>query len=280
VYTSPRPTKEEIGDLYPPNYPAHNEYDDDGVVPNIRKVALRAKLERDTSGFTFLPRIIGKATKNYSSLVPRRQKPGRILDIGCGNGRFIQELSELGWTCVGIEMDTHAATIARKKGCNVLVGSFDDLVLPHDFFDVVRLNHVLEHSYDPVEWLRKIARILRVGGEVYIGVPDYDSLTRRLFGKYACNLDIPRHLYHFDRRAIQELLGQTGFTMVSFGYYSFHSDYLIVSLGNVFRHKLKIHPKLRLNIYLTPLPLVSRFLDRLNIGDNVEIVARKSQSPT
>src|SRR5712692_9063399 len=67
VFTSPRPTKEEIGDLYPPNYPAHNEYDDDGVVPNIRKVALRAKLERDTSGFTFLPRIIGKATKNYSS---------------------------------------------------------------------------------------------------------------------------------------------------------------------------------------------------------------------
>jgi SAM-dependent methyltransferase len=276
VYTSPRPTKEEISDFYPPDYGAHIDYDEEDAVSKIRKAALRGRLGLGTGGFSLLPRIIGGITKNYSSLVPRSQDPGRILDIGCGNGRFLQELIELGWTCFGVEMDERAAIIARKKGCNVLVGSFENLDLPRDFFDVVRLNHVLEHSYDPVEWLRKIARILRVGGEVYIGIPDYDSLTRRLFGKYACNLDIPRHLYHFDRRAIERLLSETGFTITSLSYNSFHSDYVIVSVGNIFRHRLKIHSKLGLSIYVTPLPLLSRLLDRLNLGDNIEIAARRN----
>lgn len=275
VYTSPRPTRDEMDAFYPSDYGAHLDFDDQGSIAKIRSAAMRARWGQDISNYSILARIIGHMTKNYSSLVPEYRKKGELLDIGCGNGRFLYDFQSTGWECWGIEVDEGASNVARKRGVNVKTGSFDDVSFPESSFDVVRLNHVLEHSHDPLGWLRRIHRLLREDGEVIVGVPDYNSLTRRAFGKYACCLDIPRHLYHFDKKTIGKLLVKAGFHVTKTRYNSFHSDYPFTSVYNVFRHKLGLRTRVMPNIYMTPVPLISAILDLFHMGDNLEIVGAK-----
>ncbi len=276
VYTSPRPTRSEIGAFYPAEYRAHVEFDDSDVLARIRRVAVQTRWGQDISEYPFLARIIGTATKNYASLVPTHHRTGRLLDIGCGNGRFLYDFMNTGWECYGVEADVGACETAKARGIEVFAGMFDDLAFSDRSFDVVRLNHVLEHSHDPLGWLMKINRILREDGEVIIGIPDYDGLTRRVFGKYACSLDVPRHSYHFNRNTIRRILEKAGFSVTSIRYNSFHSDYPLVSAANLLRTALKLHSKVAVNIYATPLPLVSLVLDLFKMGDNLEIAASKA----
>jgi SAM-dependent methyltransferase len=142
------------------------------------------------------------------------RKPGktaRLLDIGCGNGRFLQEMRRGGWLVEGIEPDPHAAQVARESGLEVSQAMLPDTELETERFDAVTLNHVLEHLPDPLAALHEVFRALKPGGLLSIATPNMRSAGHRHFGRHWLHLDPPRHMTIFDLPTLRSALQRTGF---------------------------------------------------------------------
>ena len=139
---------------------------------------------------------------------------GRFLDVGCGGGSYLYRLRRWGWNVFGVEPSESGVRQARALGLDVRHGELEDAAFPDSFFDVIRLNNVLEHLTDPQETFREIRRILRTDGVVYITVPSTRSLNFWLFGANWYGLDAPRHVISYCPRALELLCSATGLEVV------------------------------------------------------------------
>ncbi len=125
-------------------------------------------------------------------------KPGRLLDMGCGDGTRLQRFAKMGWQVEGQEIDPEAAARATAaSGAPVHCGDLRSLDLPLASYDAIVMNHVLEHVTDPGAVLRTCKTLLAPGGRLVALVPNYDSLGHRLFGRHWRGLEPPRHLFHY-----------------------------------------------------------------------------------
>jgi len=135
---------------------------------------------------------------------------GRLLDIGCGDGSFLALMRDLGWKVVGLEPDPVAAKGARERFLiPVVEDTLEDARLPHRSFDVITLNHVIEHVYDPVSFLKECRRVIKPGGRVVITTPNFSSLGHTIFKRFWRALDAPRHLYLFEAASLQKCVAQS-----------------------------------------------------------------------
>ena len=137
---------------------------------------------------------------------------GRLLEVGCGNGRQLERLAHAGWKVEGLDFDERAAQTARRLGLEVKVGDLASARYPDASFDAVILSHVIEHVPDPVALLVECRRILRSGGQLVLATPNSDSWGHRRFGRAWLGLDPPRHLLVFTPRALAEAAGRAGFS--------------------------------------------------------------------
>ena len=143
-----------------------------------------------------------------------RRPPGRLLDVGCGSGDLALAFRRQGWAVSGIEPSREAAAIAHGHGIDVHCGTLDDAPWPDGTFDAVVMNHSLEHVGDPLAALRATRRLLAPGGALGVAVPNFRGWQRRVFGSAWFQLDLPRHLQHFEARTLSELARQAGFAPV------------------------------------------------------------------
>ena len=121
---------------------------------------------------------------------------GKVLEVGCSTGTFLELFKNKGWEVWGIE-PSESGEIARKKGIRVLNAYFEEADVPTNYFDVVILNHTLEHLENPVVILQKAKKVLKNGGIVFVDVPNFDSLSSKVMGKYWGYLAPTEHLWHF-----------------------------------------------------------------------------------
>jgi SAM-dependent methyltransferase len=105
---------------------------------------------------------------------------GRLLDVGCAHGWFLDAARRRGYTASGIEPDAAVAAQAVQRGHDVVHGPFPDVLSPGDRFDVVVFNDVFEHLPDPRAALFATARALRPGGLLAINLPDSRGVFYRL----------------------------------------------------------------------------------------------------
>lgn len=140
----------------------------------------------------------------------------RIFEIGCGDGNFLAYLRGHGWRVHGSEYhpDT-AAMVRRRHGIDLFVGDVANAVPAGAPFDVVAAYHVLEHVYQPAEWLAAVRRMLGPGGVVHLQVPNQGSLTRRLTGPAWASVMFPQHVYFYTPRTLTDLLRRAGFAPLS-----------------------------------------------------------------
>lgn len=153
------------------------------------------------------------AALHLNRVFPER---GKILDIGCGYGHFIEIMRDFGWTVWGIDLSPKTLFYAREKGLNAANTSIDDVTFPDDFFDAITAFYVLEHLANPLSALKKVLKMLKPGGVVVIRVPHTTPIVRFLsVFKVKNNLyDIPYHLYDFSPKTISLLLKKAGFSLI------------------------------------------------------------------
>ena len=194
IYLNPRPGPDDMARYYPSDY-----------------IAYYNAIEDEPSFLRRLDRRYG-LHKRCREVIRRAGGPGRLLDVGCATGVFLEGMRQRGWTVAGVELNAEAARYARERsGLEVFVGELEEAGYPDASFDVVTLWDVLEHVRDPRETLEEIARILRAGGLLVLSLPNPDCLEARLFGPYWAGWDVPRHLYIFSRSVLEQLLAETGF---------------------------------------------------------------------
>lgn len=144
------------------------------------------------------------------------EKPGRLLDVGCGNGAFLQRAASAGWEVHGIEPDVDAARQAATSGSPVHVGTLDTFASDSREFDVITLSHVFEHVHDPAATLSACNALLKEGGVLWMALPSIEGLGHRFYGRHWFPLDPPRHLLLPSREQLASLIAKSGFSNIRF----------------------------------------------------------------
>jgi len=141
---------------------------------------------------------------NYGVLgVVRASQAGhesRLLDVGCGAGRFLRSLRFAGFRghCVGIDPFLCGDRLLAG-GIQLIRGDISDI---HGRFDIITIVHVLEHSDGPVRMLRLAREKLKDGGTVVVTIPLFGGTAWRRYGKDWVQLDAPRHAYLHTRTSL------------------------------------------------------------------------------
>ena len=143
------------------------------------------------------------------------RKPGVLLDVGCGNGAFLQRATKAGWDAEGIEPDESAARVARQTGCSVETETLDSYATSKRF-DVVTMSHVIEHVPDPRRAVKKAYDILADGGMLWMATPNVCSPGRYHYGADWRGLEVPRHTAIFTAEALSNMLREAGYQQIRF----------------------------------------------------------------
>ena len=146
---------------------------------------------------------------NLLANVPSNGK--RFLEMGCGSGEYLIAMHNQGYDTYGIELDENVVSAAMKIGLDVRKAESNRLPFDPEYFDEIRLNHVLEHLHSLNDIVAEMGRCLKSDGVLKIEVPNISSFDSKNFGKYWRHLDVPRHLYHFDELSLRALLEKHGF---------------------------------------------------------------------
>ncbi len=141
--------------------------------------------------------------------------PGRLLEVGAFDGLFLAAAAASGWGIAGTEIDAAAAEDARRRGADMHVGPLAAAPFGPAAFDAVALRDVIEHLPDPRGDLAQIAGLVRPGGALYVWTPNFDSLTRRVYGQHWGAVVFPWHFGYFTAATLTALLDGSGFDVVS-----------------------------------------------------------------
>jgi SAM-dependent methyltransferase len=134
----------------------------------------------------------------------RRYPRGRLLDIGCFRGEFMEYMRATdGWEVAGVEFSQRPP---NYYGLDIFYGDLANAPYAEESFDVVTIWAVLEHVYDPSALLGRVRRLLRPGGTVIVLVPNFNSIPAR----FMRHDDVPRHVTMFTRRTLGRMLRANG----------------------------------------------------------------------
>jgi 2-polyprenyl-3-methyl-5-hydroxy-6-metoxy-1,4-benzoquinol methylase len=159
--------------------------------------------------------------RNYSVVSKRElvckysnSNSGIILDYGCGTGSFLNEMKSNGWGIKGVESDAGAAQKATLlNGIKIDDSSSLSSFIPESV-DVITLWHVLEHVHDLHPTLTTLKSILKANGVMFVAVPNYQSFDAAHYKQFWAAYDVPRHLYHFSKKSMDNLMEANGLQIV------------------------------------------------------------------
>ena len=196
LFTDPKPKEDELGLFYKSeNYISHN-----------------------ASKFSFY-NVVYKAVRNFAlasklRLISKYKSSGKILDIGCGTGEFLNQARKKAFKVSGIEPNKSAREFAIEN-YNLEIKNENYLSEIDDYsIDVISMWHVLEHVYNLDERLNSIERILKKDGVLIIAVPNPKSYDAEFYEQFWAAWDVPRHLYHFTQSALSKLIEKFNFEIV------------------------------------------------------------------
>jgi SAM-dependent methyltransferase len=169
---------------------------------------------RDTDYQKFYPMFHNIFMKRFN-LVNRYVKKGRVLDIGCSIGIFLDIFQGAGWETWGVE-PSKSANRAMQRGHKIFRKYFEKANLPRNYFDLIVLNHTLEHLDDPVEILSKVNCLLKKKGIVFVDVPNAGGIGARILGKRWPFLAPNEHKHQFTRQSLEKVFRKANFKILHF----------------------------------------------------------------
>ncbi len=202
-YLSPRPTLEGLGAHYPDDYFIYKTEEE--LSPLLRVLMRRMTDQRWNAYIRRFEKVRGRFTPET-----------KIVDVGCGLNHHLVALKKLRG-CVGVGVDFKPEVVAyvrEKYGMPIREGTLHEARFETGSCDVVTMNEYLEHEPDPRGVLAEARRITKRGGHLAVEVPFSDSWPARVFRSRWSQLDAPRHLVHFTRATLAEMLSRNGYRVV------------------------------------------------------------------
>lgn len=229
AYLNPRPNTKTIHLAYEKYYTHHTQLDDEPQQAgndwrsSLKQLILRSYIRTRFGKFSptltdgwaiamylrpWLRRRFDGAMRHLPRSVPDTKT---VLDVGCGNGRFLSWARTAGWKGVGTEFDPTAARIARARGFEVHEKPLEYLVEAGRTFDAITISHVVEHVHDVRSFLVAARRLLKPQGFFWIETPNIQAYGHQIFGAGWRGLHPPQHLQIFSRNALEAHMRQAGF---------------------------------------------------------------------
>jgi SAM-dependent methyltransferase len=179
------------------------------------------------------------------ALLSRFKRSGMLLDVGTGDGRFL-DFARAQFQIMSTEISESGARYARARGFAPLIGPLSRVALPERYFDVITLWHVLEHLLDPAQSLAALKRMLKPGGILAIAVPNETaSLLRYRFSRRADSHPLGHlawgqeiHLTHFVPATLRSLLSRLGFRILEMGVDDVHVERTPASVAGYHANRL------------------------------------------
>jgi len=228
VWLNPRPAVAELGVIYPIIYYAYS-------YESINPIARKAKELLDRGKIAKIVRYCSRSPKSY-------------LDVGCGDGRFLRVMEQIGVPrpgLYGLELDKRVVERLRGQGYSgVYCQRAEDVsTFPEGGIDLATMFHVIEHVDDPGAVIGRVRRWLSPGGVFAVETPNLDSLDARLFHRtYWGGYHIPRHWNLFTPASISRLLTDNGLEVLATVFQTGHSFWMY-SLHHAVRYKGKSRPR-------------------------------------
>lgn len=204
-------------------------------------------------------------------------KGGRLLDVGCAYGTLIKEANNQGFMAEGIDISGFAVKQCRKKNLKAFAGVITD-VKKYNYYDIVTAFEVVEHERDPLLTVKTAKQLLKPDGLLVVSVPDSNSWSAKIMGKYWFGYRHKEHLFHFTKNSLYTLLKKAGF-----------SD--IVINGDIPRPYLLTYYFERVNFYLfkskimtslikslKKMPLINNLTVPINLWGNLIAYAVKKNN--
>ena len=198
VYLNPQPAEDELAGIYSSEYYHFSSCDDQQRKKKLRKWVRRLRL------------------------IEKFANPGKILDVGCSTGLFLEVARRSGWEVYGTDISDEAVDYARRNyDVNVVAGTLQLVNFRSEYFDVITFFDSLEHMPDPLDSLEKANAMLKQDGLMVITTPNIGGMFPKLTYLFlAKTLGIwqhptpPGHLYEFSVNTIQKLLKKAGFEVL------------------------------------------------------------------
>lgn len=183
-----------------------------------------------------------EAVDILAGLIPAE---GKILDIGCSIGLFMEVARKSGFQCVGLEPEPKSREYALDRGLDVRPQLFKDAGFPPASFDAVTMFGVLEHLSKPREMLADIRDVLKPGGVVMVVVPNVYSFANGTLHEQARTFTGRNHLSYFSRDTLSNLFERSGYEVA-------YLDTALTGLDAVLNHWQFKNPHAGLSLDLLP----------------------------
>lgn len=205
----PQPRPGELHDYYPSEY----WFVPGTTVADRLEQWFRRLVLRDHLGF--VERALNES-----------EAPGMVLDVGCGDGLFLEMLAERGRPNIaGLDFSLDAATAAwTRAGVPVVCGTLSRAPFAPGSCAAVTMFHVLQHLYQPAGYLDAARQLLAPEGRLIVQVPNVACWQFLLLGEHWNGIDVPRHLIDFRLADLEALLDNCGFEVLRRKHFSLRDN--------------------------------------------------------
>lgn len=280
-FVNPRPSQKKLSKFYANHYYTNAMENKNNPVRRFERWYLK-NIAVKKGVFSILAREILNPPLSFFKVIKKRRFPfiknGTLLDIGCGSGEFLEKMQSLGMNVTGVD-----PFASKEAGINAKITihrmPLEKAPLKPESFDVITMNHVLEHVPNPHIVFSTIHKLLKEEGIFVFAVPDSSSLSAKVFKQFWLHWDTPRHLIMYNIHSLQVLAQKNDFKIISVKHIREVSSVNATFLNYYQEHKIpnfiKNFAKKRLSA-LIPLIPYTIFTQLFNSGEHLELILKKN----